>query len=78
MMSPLWLVGGMALLGFAGGFFLGRVCYLLGVQDGAFHHHLPVVRREMLRFNKARAQEIFEDEDGAVNPVTFRSTFNGG
>lgn len=52
-----------------------RRSYLLGIRDGAFFHHLPVVRREMLKFDRSRSEEIFEDEglSGAA-PVRF----NGG
>jgi hypothetical protein len=56
-----------------------RICYFWGIQDGAFNHHLPIVRREMMVCNMERALEIFEAEDGPVKPVKFKDeAFNGG
>lgn len=76
--SVWWLVGEAVWL-LIGAAIAGRISYFWGIRDGAFNHHLPIVRREMLVYNKAGAKEIFADEDGPVHPVTFRSTsFNGG
>ncbi|MFZ1008845.1 MAG: hypothetical protein WAN65_18545 [Candidatus Sulfotelmatobacter sp.] len=61
MISEWWLVG-MAL-----GFLVvliwhGRMAYRHGIWDGAFNHFLPIVRREMLFYDKRRAEMIFESE----------------
>lgn len=39
-----------------------RMAYRHGIWDGAFNHFLPIVRREMLFYDKRRAEQIFERE----------------
>lgn len=39
-----------------------RMSYRHGIWDGAFNHFLPIVRREMRRYNAARAKAILEAE----------------
>ena len=41
-----------------------NMAYRHGIWDGAFNHFLPIVRREMLFYDKRRAQAIF-DREGA-------------
>ena len=36
--------------------------YRAGIWDGAFNHFLPVVKREMLFYDKARAEAVFARE----------------
>ena len=36
--------------------------YRQGIWDGAFNHFLPVVKKEMLFYDRCRATKIFEDE----------------
>ena len=44
----------------------GRMAYRHGIWDGAFNHFLPRVRKEMLCYDKHRAEVIFELEDRNV------------
>jgi hypothetical protein len=44
-----------------------RAAYCFGIRDGAFNHHLPIVRREMLLYDERRAQAIFEEEDASLS-----------
>ena len=39
-----------------------RIAYRQGIWDGAFNHFLPVVRKEMMFYDKHRAKIIFESE----------------
>ena len=39
-----------------------NLAYRQGICDGAFNHFLPTVRQEMLRYDKWRAEKIFEKE----------------
>ena len=39
-----------------------RMNYRQGIWDGAFNHFLPVVKKEMLFYDRCRATKIFEDE----------------
>jgi hypothetical protein len=48
-----------------------RLAYRYGIRDGAFNQHLPVVRREMVLYDKDRAEEIFEAEDYRVSFPSF-------
>ena len=35
------------------------MAYRQGIWDGAFNHFLPIVKREMLRYDERRAKMIF-------------------
>ena len=41
---------------------MNRVSYRHGIWDGAFNHFLPAVRKEMMFYDKFRAERIFEQE----------------
>jgi hypothetical protein len=47
-----------------------RIAYRYGIRDGAFNHHLPIVRREMVFYDERRAKAIFEAEDDGVREVS--------
>lgn len=61
MVSAWWLVGASAVW-LALMIWLQRMAYRHGIWDGAFNHFLPTVRREMLFYDKRRAEDIFERE----------------
>jgi hypothetical protein len=61
MISGWWLVGASWVF-FVVLIWHGRMTYRHGIWDGAFNHFLPVVRREMLFYDKRRAEMIFEQD----------------
>lgn len=61
MVSGYWLaIEAIVLLGL--GIYTNRVNYHCGIWDGAFNHFLPVVKREMMRYDERRAKAIFDQE----------------
>jgi hypothetical protein len=61
MIDAWWLVG--SWLGWLALLFVSRrMAYRHGIWDGAFNHFLPIVRREMLFYDKRRAEAIFAAE----------------
>lgn len=41
---------------------LNDMSYRHGIWDGAFNHFLPKVKKEMLFYDKNRAEKIFKEE----------------
>lgn len=61
MVSEWWLVV-MSFLWLVALVWVQRLAYRHGIWDGAFNHFLPVVRREMLFYDRHRAEAIFRSE----------------
>lgn len=68
MVNAWWLVGG-GVVALWLMIWTSNMAYRQGIWDGAFNHFLPRVRREMLLYDKFRAEEIFAAEkDELVEP----------
>ena len=61
MVNAWWLaLEAVSLMAFC--FWTNRTNYRCGIWDGAFNHFLPVVQREMLRYDSRRARQILDAE----------------